>query len=173
MAVPLPSPSQAPLPGLSGHTRPCLTQTRTLARAPGVMVERDRGAAGNTHSAEGICARGGAPGGAAHGQILALLAVAAAFRATRRRHNLGGGAGEEQSLHERGARPAGAPQHCTARGGQGTGLHGSPPATRGLLVAQDPPRLGKALEWPLEGGGSKESYLWEEKRGTKRDRGKD
>lgn len=34
-----------------------------------------------------ICARGRAPGGAAHGQILALFAVASAFRATRWRHN--------------------------------------------------------------------------------------
>lgn len=47
--------------------------------------------AGNTHSTERICARGGAPGGAAHGQILALFTVTAAFRATRRRHNLAGG----------------------------------------------------------------------------------
>ena len=49
------------------------------------------GAVGNTHRAEGICARRGAPGAAAHGQILALLAVAAAFREMRWRHNLGEG----------------------------------------------------------------------------------
>ena len=46
---------------------------------------------GNTHCAEGIRARRGAPGAAAHGQILALLAVAAAFRKARWRHNLGEG----------------------------------------------------------------------------------
>jgi hypothetical protein len=48
---------------------------------------------------EGISARGGAPGGAAHGQILTLFTVAAAFRATRWRHNLGGG--ENQSPWDR------------------------------------------------------------------------
>lgn len=49
------------------------------------------GAVRNTHRAEGIRARCGAPGAAAHGQILALLAVAAPFRETRWRHNLGEG----------------------------------------------------------------------------------
>lgn len=58
--------------------------------------------AGNTHSSERICARGGAPGGAAHGQTLALFTVAAAFRATRWWHNLD--TGKDRSPREGRAR---------------------------------------------------------------------
>lgn len=118
----------------------------------------------HTHSAERVCAQGRAPGGAAHGQILALLAVAAAFRATRRRHNLGRqvGGGGDRSLHERGPGQRGAPQHRTAphaqsQGGQkATGCEGSP-------------GWAEPSEGPLEGqgvGGAK-SHLQEEKRGTR------
>lgn len=116
---------------------------------------------GNTHSAERIRARGRAPGGAAHGQILALFAVAAAFRATRRRHNLS----RERTNHRvrvgpgwRG-RPSIAQPGSTAQGSTGlrgfreAGHEGSPsctgssPTTKGLRVA-------------LRGGKSKEeSYL--------------
>lgn len=52
---------------------------------------------GWTYRVQRICARGGAPGGAAHGQILALFAVASAFRATRWRHNLSREKGESPS----------------------------------------------------------------------------
>jgi len=101
------------------HSHPCLTQTLTrpepqwrslththtpspLAKAPVVASSLTHpqpqpqrwwctGAVSNTHRSEGIRARRGAPGAAAHGQILALLAVAAPFRETRWRHNLGEG----------------------------------------------------------------------------------
>lgn len=85
------------------HTRPRLLEV--LSRRT-CGVKRHGGVthpAGNTHSAES--ARGGAPGGTAHGQILALFTVAAAFRATRRRHNLG--QGEDRLPRESWARPAG------------------------------------------------------------------
>lgn len=70
-AAPLPGAPAAPRLGTCGRGCEC------------------RGWKGASHLAERICARGRAPGGAAHGQILAFLTVAAAFRTTRRRHNLG------------------------------------------------------------------------------------
>lgn len=149
------------------HSHPCLTQTLTrpepqwrslththtpspLAKAPVVASSLTHpqpqpqrwwctGAVSNTHRSEGIRARRGAPGAAAHGQILALLAVAAPFRETRWRHNLGEGT-NHQVREAPGQREhphiTQLPQPRPAQALRGWG---------GLLLAHDPPRLPRAL----------------------------
>lgn len=105
--------------------------------------------AGNTHSSERICARGGAPGGAAHGQILALFAVAAAFRATRWRHNLDRG----KDRSPRGATALGPAQVGQDAGFPLPGFQESPSCARSSQVT-------KGLRVALRGSESKEeSYL--------------
>lgn len=104
---------------------------------------------GNTHRAEGIRARRGAPGAAAHGQILALLAVAAAFREARWRHNLGEGTDYQvrevpgQQGHPNIAQFPPYPKPPPASPGEGGGF--AEVTQGGLLVAQDPPGLPRAL----------------------------
>lgn len=118
--------------------------------------------AGNTYSTERICARGGVPGDTAHGQILALFTVAAAFRATRRRHNLG--RGEDRSPHKSGARwwegpGSSQPPPAQPRGGQDTGASGQL-ATMGLPALQNAPGLRRVLEWPSEAVRSKRRVIY-------------
>lgn len=129
---------------------------------------------GNTHRAEGIRARRGAPGAAAHGQILALLAVAAAFREARWRHNLGEGTDHRvrevpgQRGHPNIAQLPPYPKPPPASPGEGGGFA---EVTRGggvswlhsiLPGSQGPWRLILG-EWSGE-----QRKLEEEKRGTKK-----
>lgn len=140
-------------------------------------VRRDSGMthqAGNTYSTERICARGGAPGDTAHGQILALFTVAAAFRATRRRHNLG--RVEDRSPHKSGARTVGGPWHLAAptrpaqrRTGHGgfrqAGHDGSPSFAQSC-------RATKGLRVALRGRDQREElFIGRKKKNKERDRG--